>query len=228
VPRIFSDDNVRQLVAQAKLPLLPDADLLRFAAGLRSAAEIYIRDVRVADDNAVHHEIEALYRAAHRRRYEEAAEQIEGLSNRTRDFIKKRCARPSVPWRLPRADALRHSATRDDACLAIVSLLRVGGRWQEGRRRPGGKRSMTFVAALHAPKLQKHPPKRRAERDFIMWLQVAYAEATDQLPPLTANPERPGPFARMAKACLRQLGMEAADVVELINELHRRARLKGR
>jgi hypothetical protein len=228
VPQIFSDDNVRRLAAETKLPLPPDTDLPRFAAGIRSAAEIYIRDVDTADNNAVHHEIKTLYSAANRRRYVETAKRIDSLSQRTRDFINERSKRPNVPWVLPHADALRSEATRDDACAVIVSLLRVGGRWQEGRRRPSGKRSMTFVATLHAPKLQKHPPKREAERDFVMWLQVAYTETTGQLPPLTANPERLGPFARMAKACLKLIGMPAADIVELINELDRRARLKGR
>jgi hypothetical protein len=226
VPKIFSDDRVRQLAAEAKLP--SNADLPRFAAAIRDAAAIYIRDVSTSDDNAVHHEIKALYGAAARRRYADAAERIANLSKRTRDFISKRGERPSVPWKLPDADTLRNEATRDDACAAIVSLLRIGGRRQEGRRRPGGKRSMTFTATLHAPKLQKHPQKRQAERNFVMSLQLAYTEATGQLPSLTVNPERPGPFAKMAKVCLKSIGMPAAGVIELISELDCRARLKGR
>lgn len=222
VPLIFSDERVQQLAAEAKLP--PDADLPRFAAAIRSAAEIYIRDISTADDNAVHHEIKALYSAAKRHRYAETAELIDNLSKRTREFINKRAERPSVPWKIPAAGALRNEATRDNTCAAIVSLLRIGGRWEQGRRRPGGKRSMSFVPTLYAPKLQTRPEKRKTERAFVMWLQVAYTEATGQLPSLTANPERPGPLARMAKACLKLVGMPAVDAVELINGLHHRRR----
>jgi hypothetical protein len=230
VPQIFSDDNVRQLVADAKLPFPPHADLPRFAAGIRGAAEIYISDLGAGDDNAVHHEINGLYSAAHRRSYLDAAKRIESLSKQARDFIAKRSARPSVPWKLPSSDALGRPETRDDACATIVSLLRIGGRWQEGRRRPGGKRSMTFVATLHAPTLQRNPPKRQAEYNFVMLLQVAYAEATGDAPALTVNPVegKRGPFARLANACLKLIGAASANVDELINELNRRARAKGR
>jgi hypothetical protein len=216
-PDIFSDECVRALAAKAKLP--SDADLPRFVAAIQAAAEIYIRDIGIADDNAVHHEIKALYSAANRRKYAETAERIDTLSKRTREFINKRAERPNIPWKIPAATALRKNATQDDACAAIGSLLRMGGRWELGRRRQGGKRSMSFVPVLYAPKLHKHPPKRKAERDFVMWLQVAYTEATGQMPPLTAHHDNPGPFARMAKECLKLIGMPAADAVELINKL---------
>jgi hypothetical protein len=220
VPQIFSDDNVGRLVADAKLPFPPRADLPRFAADIRCAAERCIADL-----NSVHDEIKGLYSAANRRRYLDAAERLERLSKQARDFIGKRSARPTVPLELPSSDALRHPETQDEACAAIVSLLRIGGRWQEGRRRPGGKRSMTFVATLHAP---PPPPKRQAELNFVMLLQVAYAEATGKPPALTVNPQRPGPFARLAKACLRFIGAASVDVNDLVNELNRRARRKGR
>jgi hypothetical protein len=217
VPCIFSDGRVRQLAGVAKLPL--DADLPCFAAAIRVAAETYIRAASIPSDNTVHREIKGLYSAAARRRHAEVAKRIDALSKRTRDFINKRSARPSIRWKIPAAAALRDEAKRDDACEAIVSLLRIGGRWEQGRRRPSGKRSMSFIPEFYAPKLQKHSPKRKAERDFVMWMQLAYLNVTEQSPPHTAHHVNRGPFARMVKACLHLVGAQAADAVELINEL---------
>ena len=64
VPRIFSDDQVRQLAAVAKLPA--DANLPHFATAVRDAALLYIRDASTASDNEVHHGVDVLLRAADR------------------------------------------------------------------------------------------------------------------------------------------------------------------
>jgi hypothetical protein len=67
--------------------------------------------------------------------------------------------------------------------------------------------------------------KLEPERDFVMWLQCAYWEATGSEPALTArhadDSRDVGPFARFAHECLRLVGTKHADVVGLINELHR-------
>jgi hypothetical protein len=78
-----------------------------------------------------------------------------------------------------------------------------------------------MVSMLHAPELQQHPARRDAARNFVKWLRVAYLEATGEHPSFTANPERPGPFARMAQACLDEI-TKGADAVELLNELQQR------
>jgi hypothetical protein len=223
VPIVFSDAQVRQFAAKAKLPA--DTNLTRFAAAIRDAAMIYVRDAGTPDGNAVHHEIKALYSAASRHRYKEAAERIEALSQQTRDFINRRAERPNVPWQIPAADTLRDKATREAACQTIINLLSQGGRWREGRRRTGGERSMVWEPKLYAPTLQKRPPKRKAERDFVMWLQIAFLDATEQSPPHTAHHVNPGPFARMVKTCMRLIA-PAADTVKIINELQRQRREK--
>jgi hypothetical protein len=228
VPRIFGDECVRQLASVAKMPLNA-ADLPRFAAAIRSTAETYIRDASIPNRNAMHHEIKALYNAAARHRCKKAADLIDTLSQPTRDFINKRSNQANIPWRLPAAAALRDKATQDAACQALVSLLSRGGRWREGRRRAGGGRPMVWKPCLYAPTLQKSPPKRKAERDFIMFLQVDYLNATGQSPPHTAHHVNRGPFARIVKACLQLVGAQAADAVELINELQRqRAQMRKR
>jgi hypothetical protein len=63
VLRIFSDQRVRELAAEAKLPL---GDDLRFAAGVRETALIYIGEASAASDNEIHYEVDELLRAADR------------------------------------------------------------------------------------------------------------------------------------------------------------------
>lgn len=227
VPRIFSDQRIRELAAEAELPL---GDDLRFAAGAREAARIYIGEASAASDNEVHHEVDELLRAADRAvklrkhkdaAYEDVAKRIEQLSERTRKLLNERSARPTVALEMPDPEAFRDLARRDEACENIARLCRIGAFWKGDRRRPGGKRSMTMVSVLHAPELEQHPARREAQLNFVMWLEVAYLEATGKHPSLTADPKRPGPFARMVQACLNEV-RASANAVELLNELQRR------
>jgi hypothetical protein len=230
VPRLFSDQRIRELAAEAKLPL---GDDLRFAAGVREAALIYISEASAASDNEVHYEVDALLRAADRAvkqrknkdaAYEDVAKRVERLSERTRKLLNERSTRAAA-LEMPHPEAFRDIARRDEACEAITRLCRIGACGKEGRRRPGGKRSMTMASTLHAPELQQHPRRRDAARNFVMWLRVAYLVATDKLPSPTANPERPGPFARMVQACLDEV-KAGANAVELLNELQQRRKGK--
>jgi hypothetical protein len=230
VPRIFSDQRIRELAAKVKLPL---GDDLRFAAGVREAALIYISEASAASDNQVHHEVDELLRAADRApkrhknkdaAYEDVAKRVERLSERTRELLNERSTRAAA-LEMPHPEAFRDIARRDEACEAIARLCRIGACTEEGRRRPGGKRSMTVFSMLHAPELQQHPARRKAELNFVMWLRMAYLEATREHPSLTANPERPGPFARMVQLCLDEV-KAGANAVEMLNELQRRSKGK--
>lgn len=111
-------------------------------------------------------------------------------------------------------------AQRDDACAAIIRLCRGGGIRVDGRNRPDGKRSRSFKSLLYAPTPQDHPPRREAERRFVEDLQSAYRTVSGQEPAATANPNRPGPFARFVQACLNDV-KSGANAVGLINGLHR-------
>ena len=73
--------------------------------------------------------------------------------------------------------------------------------------------------------VQQHPARREAQLNFVMWLQVAYVEATGEPPSPTAHPRRPTPFAKMAQVCLDKLQAEA-NAVEMINGLQRRRKDK--
>jgi len=109
----------------------------------------------------------------------------------------------------------------------IARLCQFGGGYVEGRRRPAGKQSRpVWDPLIHAPKPQRNFAKRNAERNFVMWLSVAWLEATGVVPSRTARHDdasrEVGPFARFSRECLRRVGAPDADIVELINELHRR------
>ena len=160
------------------------------------------------------------------------ADLLEGLSPKAHELLSRRGARPSLGIRLPSSQALRDAAQREEACAKIATLSQFGGSYVKGRQRyPSGKRSRTWDPLLHAPKPRPHFSKRDAERDFVMWLQLAWCEAINEkvkegelMPSVAANSARPGPFARVARECLKLVGAGHADVVGLINELNRRRR----
>jgi len=210
LPRILDDKFIRDLAQQAKLPL--DADIPRFAAAIRDAALRYVADMANTSDRAMRDQIQALYSAAVRHRYKETATRINKLSERTRAFLKGRGDRRSVGVAIPEPEVLRDRASRDQACEAVVRLLRVG--------MVGGK------AILYEPTPQPRPSRRKAELDLVMWLRVAYLEATGMPPTRTANPNRPGPFARMVQTCLDKI-TPGANAAEMLNKLDRRRKLKS-
>jgi hypothetical protein len=234
VPRIFDDERIKRLASEGA----KDADLEILAKAVRKAVDIYLSEAAAVSSNDIHHQIARLYRAAVRRKYQETGDRVRKLSAGALAFLKKRRVPPSLGWKIPDdTDVLLDPATQDQACETIVSLCRIGGHWQQGRQRPSGRPSMTFVPHLQAPPLRRHFSKRKAELNFVMNLQLAYAEATGKLPPLTARHvtsdkrlastvhmrKRLSPFALMARECLKLVGRPDADVVELINELQRRA-----
>jgi hypothetical protein len=216
IQRIFDEACINTLAAIGRLPAGADRKL--FAEGVREAARIYARDARIPTDNELNAEIAALYGAAKRKRYGQVAALLEKLSPQARKLLSKRATRLSLE--LPAPEGLRDT-TQQKACDIVLKLCQYSGSYDEGRRR-------RWHPLLSAPKLSKNFPRRDAERDFVMWLQVAWLEATDERPSLAANPKRPGPFARMVRKSLELIGAGHADAVGLINELNRRRRIQKR
>jgi hypothetical protein len=243
VPRVFDNACINKLTATAKLPAGAEA---RFAAGVRDAARTYARDASTPTVGEVRDEITALYKAAEGRQYERVASLCEELSPQARDYLERRLSRPgprAAGLKLPTARALRDPKRQEGACEMLARICRVGGRYIEGRMRPSGRQSVTWEPRLHAPaqvqyvpeidaetgevadvrKPTPRPPKRDAERRFVMHLQLAWLEATGGKPPATVNPSRSDrPFANMVRECLRLVGAPHVDAVEAINELQRR------
>jgi hypothetical protein len=196
VPRKFDDVCIDRLVKIAARPQLA-RDRLRL--GIHEAARIYAEDVRKPNVNAVQDEIVRLHQAALRHEFERVAQLIEALSPAVRELFKTRESTPGFKkagLKFPPAEALRDPARQDEACDTVRQFCSMGGKYIEGRKRPSGKRSITWQRLLYAPRPIKHPPKREAERRFVMHLRLAWLEATGDAASATADPGRPGPFAR--------------------------------
>src|SRR5262249_53347907 len=99
----------------------------------------------------------------------------------------------------------------------IVRLLRKG--WEYGK-------PLLYTPEQPEWEPPRRSPRRKAELEFVKWLRVAYLEATGDPPAYTANPERPGPFARMVQACLDRIA-PGANAGGLLNELHKRRLAKA-
>jgi hypothetical protein len=246
IPHKFDDACIEDLARIGKLPA--QANRQHFADGIREAGRIYATEIREPNDNEVRAEIESLHRAAKRQGFEEVATLLEKLSWRARSLLKydewtrvklstddldsprnrRRISAQRRNVTLPSPEALRDEHRRDDACATVVKLCQYGGGWAEGRKRPSGKRSWTWRPYFRAPEPQRHFPKREAELSFVMWLRIAWLEATGKEAPLTADPRRPGPFARMVQKCLGLVGAGHADAVGLINSLNESRREKKR
>lgn len=262
VPRIFSDNEVRKLAAEERLPLSDD-ELRPIAAMVRARALICLRGTNTVTDNDIRREIKALYRAADLGDGKMANKLVRDMSKETRAFLNKRAIKNG--WKIPKPSAFLDRARQRAACEALRQLLSTGGHREEGKLVPhlylprrqfiyeqevqqtirrwikaardrGVKYDMAELRRKAIKSVRgvdepvSRPPKRQAEREFIMFLQVAYFNATGRKPPVTASKSGtgsgdavPGPFARFVQRCLDLLGPDKVDVVAQINELHRRA-----
>jgi hypothetical protein len=237
---VFDDACIERLAQIGKLPV--NADLKAFGAAIREAARVYIRDVHIPTANELHAEIASLYKAANRREFLQAAMRRHYLSPEARDLLTNRGPPPNVNPELPEAEALLDADRREAACEAIAGLCRVGvvtpkpaDADVDGGQQPSDRRPRTPRTALYAPEPRRRFPKRAAERDLVMWLPIAYLEATGKGPRLTARHANEGrvlgPFASMVGECLGLLGAETGpykdgvvDPVELINSAADRTR----
>ena len=172
----------------------------------QTAALLYARDAQEPSLNQLHNEIRQLHEAAQRGEYDQTAGLIETLTPPARDLLVERGQGAQHVVSLPTPAMLREPERRAEASQTVAMLCRMGGRYVEGRRRPSGKRSRTWKPLAIGPTPRRHSRKRQAERDFVMWIQVAWLDATGRKPSLTAHTFRPGPFAKMVTECLRLVG----------------------
>jgi hypothetical protein len=144
------------------------------------------------------------------------------LSSATINLLNDRGRQRYEKMQLPSPYDATKPETHDDVCDRIFSLCTIGRRRELGRDRGGGKRSETVAIKYYAPKQTRHPAKREAEMTFIMWVQVAWTDATGSPPSLAASYERRGPFVRLIDTLFRWMDVEGASAVELINQLNSR------
>jgi hypothetical protein len=222
VAAVFNDEVIRRLAEE----LPPNADLGALSRGVREAVRILINEAHIPTRNELHDEIAELWKAADGRQHELAADRLERLSPAARNMLGKK----HLPLHLPSPDALRDPGRRDGACAAIASLCQFGGRSAKGP--PSKGTPAQWRPLLYAPTPRRNFPKRDPERNFVMHLSLAWLEATGKVPPHTARHQddsrKLGPFGRVVRECLGLVGLRDADVVELINELHRRRRAMER
>ncbi len=244
VPLAFSDHSIAKLAAETGLPF--DAERLPVLAGrIRTRARFYIRDKNDPSDAAVSREITELYWAAYRKQHTKAAKLVQGMSMRTRAFLNKRATK--VALKIPKPSAFLDPGRRDSACETLRQLCSRGGRRDErGRWVPilhVPTRSITHALVEEtkrenairahmglAPVMIPRTPKRQAERDFIMWMQVIYLSA-GRRPPTTARKYEQttndrtlhpgGPFVRFMQRLLDLLGADKVDATGAINELRK-------
>lgn len=241
VPDIFSDHAVSKIATEAKLPQATDIPCL--ARGIRASAARYASIAREPTPNTIRREIDALVRAAQRRRCDEVARLLVDMSAAARQLLEGRGARiPSsvsphdqrAASTFPRSEELRDAHRRIRACQRIYDVAVVGGHARQGRKRPSGKRSYRWQVQLHAPEPTRAEPRRSAERQFLVFLRRDYVSATGSMPPRTAHHDTPGPFARMVAACLRLARVPTAGpnddliglAVQLINDMERARKLR--
>jgi hypothetical protein len=230
VPEVFDERCVNARAKTAGLP--KNANLEVFGNEIRRAVCQYLAEVQATNANGIRREIEKLYKAARRQRYEIAAQLIGGLSPAARQFLA--AANPTI--QIPAAESFLNGETREEACLQAEQLTSFGGQWVEGRLRSTGRRSKKWQPFLFAPPASAQFAKREAERDFVVNIRLAYREACDDTEPPPAATTRlvrkeenvfmvSGGFGRMIADCLRLVGAPHAHAVNVMNELHRRRRL---
>jgi hypothetical protein len=218
VDHIFDDACINELVGIAKLP--SSADHRRFGESIREAVRIYAHDVREPNANQLHSQILDLHRAAQRQEYERVATLIQNLPQIALGLLEDNAAQQDAGISL---EALHDEAQRESVCAKIAGLCRIGGGKLKGRKRPTGRRSVSWRWQLHAPAPTTTFLKRQAELNFVMNLQLAWAEATGEKPAQSANAYNLGPFARMAQKCFKLAGTASttnASVAGRINELN--------
>jgi hypothetical protein len=159
VPQIFSDDRVRQLAVEAKLPVSDD-ELPGFAKSIRASAVIYIRDTTAVSNDNICREIEAMHRAADRGDGEKAAELVRDMSKATRAFIMKRAIR--IGSNILKPSAFRDPARQRAACDKLRGLLSQGGHREEGK----------WVPHLYLPKRQLIY-EQEVQQTIRRWIKAA-------------------------------------------------------
>jgi len=217
VDRIFDDACIKELARISKLP--ENANMVRFGKNVRQDIHIYAQSAREPSSaNELHDEIKALHDASDKNLFEHTRSLFENLSPRARSLLNGRWEQANPGVRFPEPKDLDNIGCRQVVCARIASLCRIGGKVAEGRMRPSGRRSRTWLTEYYAPKKARNFTRWVPERQLIRNLRLTWLEATGKPAPKVVHRSKPGPFARLVRDCFRLAGAPAADSINLIND----------
>jgi hypothetical protein len=224
VEGVFNDEIVKELAQTAKLPA--DADIARFAQSIRISARIFLEAKNKLNFPQPRTAIERLYRLNTRaedgndRTARALARAVDAMPADVRQWLQS--YNTLYPRNIPTAAEILSPPSRESAVTRLRQILSYGGSVVEGRKRPGGRRSRSFKPLLRLPpeQIKRGRPRGEAEREFLQWLAVAYAEATRRPPPRTAhyNIDIRGPFSDFVHRCFELVGAPTGNVTRLLNQ----------
>lgn len=220
-PRL-DDQAIRTAIDDAKLPGMPDRDVL--IAGIKCAIRNYWSQ-QGRQFHLIKREVESLLALASRvadgeQRYAPALwEAVDSLSTHTRTLIEKRAATGQWPRYLagtppiPTQGELLNSNTMTAASRRLKLLLKFG----DTHVTPEEAWSEVTYPVLYAPEVGPGRPPYETERDLVADLAVAYTSAIGNTPSISANRYKPGPFVRLVKQVLTLADARHVDATKLIN-----------
>lgn len=218
--KLLDDEDIKRLKEKEIARLPSDANLAAFRDGLNHAISEYFQE------------------EAHTRRFDKkiirklwglAFKVVSGGMERLDDLMRTYNNLPPAARHqlllnkthpLPAAEEFRDDPQR--AAKRLCQSLSRGGYMKQGRNRPTGRQSRpTFEPRLQLPRAKPGRPAADAASRLVMWIAIAWLDATGSLPSLTAHHDKRGPFVRLVKAVLDHIGTPQArsiDPVELINK----------
>jgi hypothetical protein len=224
VEGVFNDEIVKELAQTLKLPA--DADIARFARSIRISARIFLEEENKLSFPQLRAAMERLYRLNTRaedgndRTAQALAHAVDAMPTDVRQWLLS-CNTPH-DRNIPTATEILSPATRQSAVERFRLILSWGGRVVPGRKRPGGRRSRSFIKPLlRLPeRIERGRPRGEAEREFVLGLALAYVEVTGRSPPRTAhyNIDIRGPFPRFVHRCFELVGAPTGNVTRLLNQ----------
>ena len=224
VEGVFDDEIVKEFAQTLKPPA--DADIARFAQSIRISARIFLKEMNKLSLPQLRAAMERLYRLNTRaedgndRTAQALARAVDAIPADVRQWLLSCSA--TLHRNIPTATEILSSATRQSAVERFRLILSWGGSVVPGRKRPGGRRSRSFIKPLlRLPeRIERGRPRGEAEREFVQGLALAYLELTGRPPPRTAhhNIDIRGPFPRFVHRCFELVRAPTGNVTRLLNQ----------
>ena len=248
-PKPFAEFEVNETFSNAVIRALTvdnyfaGTDRTKFAGEVRRAAVRYARSTQIASADKIRACVADLYAAAEARAIEEVVKQIKHLPPNVREALRMRAKRSQAAagsdqklWEWPTMEAFSDEATAKNACEALTRICAIGMRQTRKRRTDGVW--LVPVPSIFAPPPSQAKPRREAEQEFAMLLQLAFSATSERTAPSRANISVSplSPFIVLLAECLERLRIPISRssastselklkhqgvAAELIEQLHR-------